>query len=315
MARGFAKGLFQGVILCGAAVAALSLALPQPGKAPGTPVQSGPTAETINLPVGSEFARGEDEQPKAPSALTRPNVPALGEAAAVAPPPDEARPAPATATAGRPETPVQGPAAPVAMAAVNDRVDLPAAPAKETPIPVAPPGRVETPSLDRQPERQATESPPAPAGQVAGQGGWQAKAATDATKAELKEGPKDEGQGTAQGAATPSDTSALANDAESSPQPPAPEAVSAPRMSASAPMLAPVPEAARDSAPPQDAPAAEEPVNTAPASGASEAAPDASIALSVATTIAATSAAGKSSNTPDLSLPPDLTGLRLFDRN
>ncbi|MFB9223884.1 hypothetical protein [Paracoccus cavernae] len=177
MARGFAKGLFQGAILCVAAVAALSLVVPLPQKATdagdaagrtavsGVATQSGdragstgPDAEAISLPVGSEFARGDDVQPVAPAPLTRPENARQGEAPKVMTTPDAAASAPARITAGRPQTGVEAPVAPVAMAPVSEPSDLLPSPAREAPIPIEPPGRVQTPALDRRPEQVSTES-------------------------------------------------------------------------------------------------------------------------------------------------------------
>ncbi len=187
MARGFAKGLLQGAILCVAAVAALSLVVPLPqtaavtddGAAEGSPggtgavsgavtsaapaaaggdgrgdaAGSGPAAQEISLPVGSEFARGDDLQPVAPAPLTRPETAPQTVAPTVTTRPDAAASAPARATAGRPQTGIDAPVAPVAIAPVPEPADLLPAPAQEAPIPIAPPGRVQTPALDRGPEQ------------------------------------------------------------------------------------------------------------------------------------------------------------------
>lgn len=156
MARGFAKGLFQGAILCGAALAALSLALPIPDSTMpiGSNARSapGPDAANMELPVGSEFARSDDMQPVSPAPLTRPEMAALGDAPIVQVPADETAPRLATATALRPEMATQAPGAPLALSPVRENLELPAAPSHEAPIPVAPPGRVVTPALDRMPE-------------------------------------------------------------------------------------------------------------------------------------------------------------------
>ncbi|MFD2844809.1 hypothetical protein [Paracoccus cavernae] len=67
--------------------------------------------------------------------------------------PDAAASAPARITAGRPQTGVEAPVAPVAMAPVSEPSDLLPSPAREAPIPIEPPGRVQTPHWTAGPNR------------------------------------------------------------------------------------------------------------------------------------------------------------------
>lgn len=134
MARGFAAGLFQGAVLCGAGLVILSLAMPQPPRPqmPGAAPQSaqsgadgdpaGLAAESLSVPAGSEFARGSDMQPQAPQPLT------------------------------------EAPAAPEIALPEVEPIDLPD-PAGEAPIPVPPPGKVVVPVLDRAPDRAPERAP------------------------------------------------------------------------------------------------------------------------------------------------------------
>lgn len=187
MAKGFAAGLIQGGVVCGAGLVALSLALPQPPRPDAGPGQGGatqiatapkttppgnaasplaaapdetapaapqgPAAELLSVPAGSEFARGSDMQPQMPQPLAE--TPRIAAAPAVARPTDEAAPEAAEAERLRPETRGDAPAAPVIALPVPDPIDLPA-PAEEAPIPVPPPGKVVVPGLDRAPEQLIT---------------------------------------------------------------------------------------------------------------------------------------------------------------
>lgn len=163
MARGFAAGLIQGTVICGAALVALSLALPQPPRPlqPDPAVRNaaasmpeggltGPAAESLSVPAGSEFARGADMQPRAPEPLS--DAPRLANAPTVAQPVDESAPETAETERLRPDARGEAPAAPEITLPETAPVDLPA-PAGEAPIPVPPPGRVVVPALDRAPER------------------------------------------------------------------------------------------------------------------------------------------------------------------
>ncbi len=186
MARGFAAGLFQGAVICGAGLVALSLALPQPprpatvpagqdasqmaaspgtgpgtgaavdkGAAPATPaeVPQGPATEQLSVPAGSEFARGSDMQPQMPQPLAE--TPRAAPTPEVARPADEPAPEAAEAERLRPEMRADAPTAPEIGLPAPDPIDLPA-PAEEAPIPVPPPGKVVVPGLDRAPEQMVT---------------------------------------------------------------------------------------------------------------------------------------------------------------
>ncbi|WP_134725696.1 hypothetical protein [Paracoccus luteus] len=218
---GFWTGLVQGTLMCGAALAALSLALPEAGRdrpdAPGESAGAGdrgpsaaplagpvrdeaaappgrasaatdardsqpapaaapdaraqpvpappddaiipsadaarpaPASERLPEPVGSEFRRAADDEPRVPAPLGAPTVATLNVQAA-APAAPETHPARQSAPAVRPD-PGATPVAPAALARGADSPELAAAPAAEAPIPVAPPGRVAVPALDRLPER------------------------------------------------------------------------------------------------------------------------------------------------------------------
>lgn len=192
MAKGFAAGLIQGTVVCGAALVALSLALPQPPRpeqvaalpesAPeSTSVTSstassvtsstassgttlaGPAAESLQVPAGSEFNRSTDMQPQAPAPLSE--APRVAAAPAVAKPADEPAPATAEPERLRPEARGDAPAAPALAEPENDPIDLPEL-AGEAPIPVPPPGKVVVPGLDRAPGglvMQPDSAPVAPA--------------------------------------------------------------------------------------------------------------------------------------------------------
>lgn len=180
MAKGFAAGVIQGTVICGAALVALSLALPPPPRpvspdavsvdaAPRvtTPVDTPttPAAESLSVPAGSEFARGADMRPRAPEPLSQ--APRIADVPTVARPADEPAPEAAETERLRPDARGEAPTAPVVALPEAAPVDLPA-PAGEAPIPVPPPGRVVVPALDRAPE-QAISEPDDPAGQPAPQ--------------------------------------------------------------------------------------------------------------------------------------------------
>lgn len=168
MARGFAAGLFQGAVLCGAGLVILSLAMPQPPRPqmPGAAPQSaqsgadgdpaGLAAELLSVPAGSEFARGSDMQPQAPQPLTE--APRIAAAPVVARPEDETAPAASEAERLRPEARGEAPAAPEIALPEVEPIDLPD-PAGEAPIPVPPPGKVVVPVLDRAPDRAPERAP------------------------------------------------------------------------------------------------------------------------------------------------------------
>lgn len=168
MARGFAAGLFQGAVLCGAGLVILSLAMPQPPRPqmPGAAPQSaqsgadgdpaGLAAESLSVPAGSEFARGSDMQPQAPQPLTE--APRIAAAPVVARPEDETAPAASEAERLRPEARGEAPAAPEIALPEVEPIDLPD-PAGEAPIPVPPPGKVVVPVLDRAPDRAPERAP------------------------------------------------------------------------------------------------------------------------------------------------------------
>lgn len=227
MAKGFAAGLVQGALVCGAGLVALSLAMPQPDRsapeavvaaapvvtqAPDVPAvptdtqapevaavepapeplaqvkpaevtpepptepqpaampevgappvatptpEAPPAAETLTVPESSGFARGEDIQPVAPAPLVASDI-AVATPPAMQVPVDEATPGPAEPNA-LPEARGDAPTAPVMQAPAPDPVDLPQA-ANEAPIPVPPPGKVQTPALDRMPEQIAALAPDA----------------------------------------------------------------------------------------------------------------------------------------------------------
>lgn len=162
MARGFAAGFGVGAVICGTGLVALSLALPVPNPvvAPAAaPTVTGPQVDAIEVPAGSEFARGVDEAPVAPAELAPARVNAVGDAPAVARPADEAAPRQGGDNDPRPDTRVDAPSALVAELPQPDAIDLPAMPALPAPIPVAPPGRVEVPGLDRVPNSPAPAKP------------------------------------------------------------------------------------------------------------------------------------------------------------
>ena len=193
MAKGFAAGLIQGTVVCGAALVALSLALPQPPRpeqvaalpesAPeSTSVTSstassvtsstassgttlaGPAAESLQVPAGSEFNRSTDMQPQAPAPLSE--APRVAAAPAVAKPADEPAPATAEPERLRPEARGEAPAAPALAAPENDPINLPEL-VGESPIPVPPPGKVEVPGLDRAPGGTGMQPDSAPVAPVA----------------------------------------------------------------------------------------------------------------------------------------------------
>ncbi len=293
MARGFAKGLFQGAILCGAALAALSLALPmsdsvtpvesatRPATDAATGSGSGPAAASMELPVGSEFARADDMEPVSPAPLTRPEMAGLGDAAQVTAPSDESAPQLATATAGRPDTAIEAPGAPIALSPLRESLDLPNPPQDEAPIPVAPPGRVVTPALDRMPEAASREPDIAAVKPAA----TPAVAAPDTAPAAAEEAPT-------------TDTPATAPPIASLPdQPPAP------------PQLAERPAAPATTAQPQAdrAPETVRPAS-APALGAPVAGDPAATRPSAPRPSAPAAVVGAPLN---LSTPPDLSGLGL----
>ncbi|AGT07869.1 hypothetical protein [Paracoccus aminophilus] len=306
MARGFAKGLFQGVILCGAAVAALSLALPQPRKDGATVANPGPDAAALDLPVGSEFGRGEDETPVAPVGLSRPNTAALGDAPAVVAPSSELRPAPAKAPAARPETAKEAPVAPVALAPISENPDLPAAPGGEAPIPVEPPGRVETPTLDRAPEQGTTETAP----------DLQGLAQNDAPDPRGRQAPAPAMPGAPASDKPASDKPALVTPAPATPENPTASGslpVAEPAQPVTEPTSAPIPQVAPKAT-------ASKPTEAKP----SEAKPTAPTPTTPKPTTPKptepkpTGPASQRQPNPgalDLSLPPDPGGLHLFDRN
>lgn len=158
MAKGFATGLVQGAVVSAAALAVLSLAAPQPEAPARGSETDAPAAETLALPTGSEFGRGTDEAPHMPEPLSRPDTQALGDAPAVMAPAAEPVPTPTTATAARPETRDLDPEAPSEIAPVEEAGEMPEAPSAEARVPVAVPGRVETPTPDRKPEQVSAES-------------------------------------------------------------------------------------------------------------------------------------------------------------
>lgn len=106
-------------------------------------------ADRLPDPVGSEFRRSGDEPPTPPAPLSeaaRPTgVPRHGVPTA------ENLPVPAAPLS--PPAPAVLPAAPVGLPPGPASPAPVAAPAREAPIPVAPPGRVTVPTLDRLPER------------------------------------------------------------------------------------------------------------------------------------------------------------------
>ena len=158
MARGFAAGFGVGAVICGAGLVALSLSMPV-ARPPAEPTATGPTVDAIEVPAGSEFARGVDEAPVAPAELAPARVNAVGDAPAVVLPPDETAPQQGGDNDPRPETRVDAPSAPSIEPPQPDTIDLPAIPAPPAPIPVAPPGRVEVPGLDRVPGSPAPAEP------------------------------------------------------------------------------------------------------------------------------------------------------------
>ena len=95
MAKGFATGLIQGGVVCGAALVALSLALPQP-----------PRPGEVAAPLGTA---SENAAPVAPAQTVTPEIPP-SETPPAEPPPAEIQPAktqpdgPVLATAAPPET-------------------------------------------------------------------------------------------------------------------------------------------------------------------------------------------------------------------
>lgn len=216
MARGFAAGFGVGAVVCGAGLVALSLALPVPRPADGpvaAPVVTGPRVDAIEVPAGSEFARGVDEAPVAPAELAPARGNVVGDAPAVARPRDEAAPRQGGDNDPRPETRVEAPGALVAELPPPDAIDLPAMPALPAPIPVAPPGRVEVPDLDRVPASPTPASP-----------------------APVNPGGSDK---TPEAASSPAPAPVPAPVADSAPQPTAPQAPAVPARPA--PLAAPAP--------------------------------------------------------------------------
>jgi len=173
MARGFLTGVVHGGLLGVVVLAALSLALPQPEPhgAPAAPpipqdapvpdpapsagskpaVQptpaapplvpdpsagTGPAAGALDLPVGSEFARGADVAPILPLAAPASPRPRMSGPVVVSTPLVEPAPSPNTADNTRPEA-----AAPDRMPAQAMPSAGEAAPALELPAPAVPDAR------------------------------------------------------------------------------------------------------------------------------------------------------------------------------
>lgn len=162
MAAKFGTGFLHGTLVMAVLLAGLSLAVPQPDRLlpaepvpepvaepevapePAAPViaelppQAEPLAAEVDLPVGSEFARGTEVAPELP-APSAPPVATMTDAPAVMAPAGEPLPAPAT-DAPRPEF---GDSAPVLSAQAEQQNDvvapevLPGA-APQTPTPEAP---------------------------------------------------------------------------------------------------------------------------------------------------------------------------------
>ncbi|MTH76357.1 hypothetical protein [Paracoccus aestuariivivens] len=173
MAKGFAAGLFHGALICGAGLAALSLAvpvtkplpdpapsvspvavIPEPAPAPQptsttTDSGTGPAAETLTVPEDSEFARGTDLAPTAPAPMAA--VAPRATAPMVAAPADETVPATAD-PAIQPEARAEAPAPAVIQTPEGAAIDLPMI-APESPAPVEAATRIAPPGPDHQPDK------------------------------------------------------------------------------------------------------------------------------------------------------------------
>lgn len=163
MAKGFWAGLVQGTVVSAAALAVLSLAVPQQDTALRDRETTTPAAENLTIPAGSEFGRGTDEVPLMPEPLSRPDTQALGDAPAAMAPAADPVPTPTTTTAERPETRDIEPEAPRAISPVEEPGELPEASSAEARVPVSAPERVETPAQDAMPAQLNAESSAPPA--------------------------------------------------------------------------------------------------------------------------------------------------------
>ncbi|WP_052081268.1 hypothetical protein [Paracoccus halophilus] len=282
MAKGFAAGLIQGAVICGAGLVVLSLAMPQPPRPSGladvpvaelatgaeNPAAGSRATETLSVPAGSEFARGTDMQPQPPQPLTA--APRLASPPVVAAPADEIAPEAAETERQRPEARGEAPAAPAITLRAPEPVALPDA-ADKAPVPLALPGRVVVPTPDRAPESGLSDPGlPRPTAPRAGQAG-QADAAPVLSRPETPPEIRPEPQ--------PEPAEAVAGLAAPAPAPlPAVQARPAPDPQRES---APLPVAVTPEAPPASQTAS--PPATAPGSGF------------------------------DLSLPPGLGDLRLND--
>ena len=193
MAGGFWTGLTHGGLVGAGVLAALALVLPLPDDAatmrndsPAAPVSAPatsaatsadaapdassaggsatPRAAAVDLPVGSEFARGGDIAPVLPAPLSRsPARQGQAEAPAVSAPPAEPAPVAVTTDAIRPDADRQGaPATPAAPDAVEG-VELfrPAATQRPAFMQADSPG---SPVADAPPPSGPNQDSPPPAG-------------------------------------------------------------------------------------------------------------------------------------------------------
>lgn len=172
MGRGVGAGVAAGSVVAVLGLGLLSLGMPLPSPAPGAaanapvapggatsepPVASAPAGgtATLDVPPGSEFARGSaDTAPAAPAVVAE-----TPERASVpVPPATQGEPPvalPGTEPPTRPEAAVEAPVAPEAPQTATAALET--APRAETPMPVPPPGEAVAPDLP------AAESAPAPA--------------------------------------------------------------------------------------------------------------------------------------------------------
>ncbi|MDO5620615.1 MAG: hypothetical protein Q4G24_04010 [Paracoccus sp. (in: a-proteobacteria)] len=121
MATGFGKGWLHGMLLGGAGLVVLSLAMPLPEGAVGDATVG--LAPALDVPAGSQFARGEDMAPVAPAVSEGPQ--ANAGAVPVIAAPSEAMPLPSVVS----DTPTRPDPAGDAPVALPQQAELPEAPA------------------------------------------------------------------------------------------------------------------------------------------------------------------------------------------
>lgn len=176
MARGFWTGVVHGGALSAGLLAVLAILLPVPPRVPpqtaaqvddaapaGEADAARPDAPVVDLPVGSEFARGGDVTPRLPAPLALPpDRVDQAEAPAVSAPAAEPAPVAVTSDVQRPVAPDPGPTRPDAPAPV-DAVEFDRPGALELPAMSELPGFAGAGAADELPqESPVAEALPAP---------------------------------------------------------------------------------------------------------------------------------------------------------